>query len=172
MLRFLTPHLQIDSVLALGPDQLRRHGLEGLLLDLDNTLKDHPATTFPDSVVEWARALRADGIRLCLFSNSRPRKAERFAGTLDIPFVAQAFKPFPWACAEGIRLLGVPRQHVGLVGDQVFADVLAGRLAGLFTVLVPPLSSVEPWFTRIKRPLERRVLRWIKGDTSAPPQVS
>jgi hypothetical protein len=44
-----------------------------------------------------------------------------------------------------------------------FADVLAGRLAGLFTILVTPLGHHEPWFTRVKRPFERQVLRWMKS---------
>jgi len=48
-----------------------------------------------------------------------------------------------------------------MVGDQLFSDILAGRLAGLFTILVRPTSAEEPWFTRIKRPVERRVLRRI-----------
>ena len=39
-----------------------------------------------------------------------------------------------------------------MVGDQLFADILAGRLAGLTTFLVEPIHpEEEPWFTRLKR---------------------
>ena len=45
--------------------------------------------------------------------------------------------------------------RTAMVGDQVFADVMAGRLAGVFTILVRPIHPEdEPWFTRWKRPWE------------------
>ena len=38
-----------------------------------------------------------------------------------------------------------------VVGDQIFADILAGNLAGVFTILVTPIKpEQEHWFTRIK----------------------
>jgi len=168
MLRFVTPHLQLDSVLGLDLDHLRRLGLEGLLLDVDSTLKDHPATGFPTAVTAWVRVLRSGGVRLCLLSNGRPRRIGALAAQLDLPFVARAFKPLPLGCHAGLRQLGLPRDRVAMVGDQLFADVMAGRLAGLFTILVRPTSPQEPWFTSIKRPVERRVLRWINRPARTP----
>jgi predicted HAD superfamily phosphohydrolase YqeG len=56
--------------------------------------------------------------------------------------------------------MAFPPASTALVGDQVFADVLAGRLAGLKTILVEPIHpEEEPWYTRLKRPPERWVLR-------------
>ena len=47
-----------------------------------------------------------------------------------------------------------------MVGDQIFADVMAGRLAGIRSILVDPIHpEEEPWFTRLKRLPERFVLR-------------
>ena len=58
-----------------------------------------------------------------------------------------------------------------MVGDQVFADILAGRLAGLKTILVDPIHpEEEPWFTRLKRPPERWVLRRTAVPV-LPPQL-
>jgi HAD superfamily phosphatase (TIGR01668 family) len=78
---------------------------------------------------------------------------------LDIPYVAKAFKPLPFACRRAVRRLGWEGKRIGVMGDQVFADILAGRLAGLYTILVTPTSPEEPWFTRLKRPFERMLLR-------------
>ena len=47
MLRLVTPHLQVASVLDVQAAHLYERGLEGLLLDVDCTLKDHHATDFP-----------------------------------------------------------------------------------------------------------------------------
>lgn len=161
MLRLLTPHLQLDSVFELDAARLRALGLDGLLLDVDCTLKDYPATDFSSEVRAWVRTRCTDGVKLCIVSNGKPHRIAPLAEKLGIPFVAPAMKPLPFACRGALRRLGMDRTRTALVGDQIFADVLAGRLAGLFTILVRPTSPEEPWFTRLKRPFERLVLRWI-----------
>jgi HAD superfamily phosphatase (TIGR01668 family) len=166
MLSLVTPHLQLESLLELKIDRLRSLGLDGLLLDLDCTLKDYPDKGFRVEVVDWVRSLSSNGITLCILSNAKPRRIEPLARKLDIPFVGTAFKPFPFGCHIALRKLRLNPQQTALVGDQLFSDVLAGRLAGLFTILVRPTSPEEPWFTRVKRPLERQVLRRINGQRS------
>jgi predicted HAD superfamily phosphohydrolase YqeG len=84
------------------------------------------------------------------------------ADAMRVPFVAQAFKPLPFGCKDGVRKLRLNPRRTAIVGDQLFSDVLAGRLAGLYTILVRPTSAEEPWFTRIKRPVERRLLQRIE----------
>jgi len=70
-----------------------------------------------------------------------------------------AVKPLPVGCWRAARKLGLARRQTAMVGDQLFADVVAGKLAGVKTILVRPIHpEEEPWFTRLKRPLERAVL--------------
>jgi HAD superfamily phosphatase (TIGR01668 family) len=164
--RLFRPHYYVASVLELSAAHLTALGIEGLLLDLDGTLKNYDAEEVPGVVREWMDELQAAGIRLCLLSNGRRRRIERIANILGVPFVAKAFKPMPFRCRRGVRLLGLERSRVAVIGDQVFADVLAGRLAGLRTILVPPMHRIadEPWFTRVKRPLERWVLSGMRAE--------
>ena len=169
MLHLLRPHLHLSSVCELGVDHLRSLRLDGLLLDLDCTLKDHGEAAIGAPVAAWIRALRDGGARLCLLSNGRPERVGRFARELQVPFVAKAFKPLPFGCRAALARLGLPAGRAAVVGDQLFADVLAGRLAGLFTILVRPTSPVEPWFTRLKRPFERQALRWMMVPGLAGP---
>ena len=168
MIRILAPHWYLHSVLELDAARLQSLGIAGLLLDLDGTLKDYRATEIPAAVTAWVRKLRTAGIRLCLLSNGKTPRIARFGSVLEIPFIAKAFKPLPFGCRKGLRRLGLDRGQVAVVGDQVFADVLAGRLAGMRTILVPPTHTDEPWFTRLKRPLERWVVRrWLKSGAGA-----
>jgi HAD superfamily phosphatase (TIGR01668 family) len=162
MLSLLTPHLQLNSVVELTADDLRARGIEGLLMDVDCTLKHHYASVVLPEAGEWLAKLRAAGIRLCLVSNGMPARIAPLARELGVQYVAQAFKPLPLGCRAALRKLGLPPERVALVGDQLFTDVLAGRLVGLFTVLVRPTTVEEPWITRLKRPLERRLLRGVR----------
>ena len=171
MWRLLTPHLHLANVLELTVERVRGLGLDGLLLDVDCTLKPYRADSFGAEVLAWVKGMTAVGIRLCLLSNGKARRISRLAAALDLPFVAKALKPLPFGCWAGLKKLGLPASRAGVVGDQIFADVMAGRLAGLFTILVTPtLPEQEPWFTRLKRPLERCVLRWMNTPQAPIPK--
>lgn len=167
MLTFFAPDLHLENVLELSLEVLKQRNLEGLLLDLDCTLKDYHAEELPPTVLAWLKLLQNEGIGLCLLSNGKPHRIGAFAETLRIPFVAKAFKPLPFGCHQGLKKLALPPTRAAVVGDQVFADILAGRLAGLFTILVQPTSPLEPWFTRLKRPVERHFLRWWKARSQS-----
>jgi HAD superfamily phosphatase (TIGR01668 family) len=160
MLTLVTPHLHIDSVTELDTDRLQELGLDSLLLDVDCTLKNYRADDVGPEVGGWIEQLRSAEIGLCLVSNGRGRRIQKFAERWDLPFVAKAFKPFPFALRAAVRKMAFDRERTAMVGDQVFADVVAGRLAKLFCILVKPIRpEEEPWYTRAKRHLERFVVR-------------
>ena len=166
LLELLTPHLQVPSVLEIQVPLLQQHGVTGLLVDVDCTLKDYYADRFREEIVDWVRTVTGSRVPICLLSNGRDRRIRLLAAYLDLPHVAGAAKPFTWGLRRGIGKLGLEPHQVGVIGDQVFADVLAGRLAGLFTILVRPTTTQEPWITHIKRPLERWVLKKIASRNS------
>ncbi|MGO8747246.1 MAG: YqeG family HAD IIIA-type phosphatase [Thermoguttaceae bacterium] len=160
MFRIITPHLRIESVLELDLPRLRDMGLDSLMLDVDCTLKSYGATDLRPEILEWLDRLRGAGIGLCLLSNGRGGRIGALAERLKLPWVSVALKPLPFRCLAGLRRLGFDRKRTAVVGDQVFADVMAGRLAGLTTILVRPIQpEEEPWFARMKRPLERVLMK-------------
>ncbi|MFO0956307.1 MAG: YqeG family HAD IIIA-type phosphatase [Isosphaeraceae bacterium] len=165
LLAFLAPHERRSGVLELHADQLRAMGIDALLLDVDCTLKDHGCPDVPAAVVAWLERLRAEGFPIGLVSNGKARRIGPLASALGLPFVAMAKKPLPFACRQAARTLGVEPSRVAIVGDQLFTDVLAGRLAGFRTILVTPTSQDAPWMTRVKRPFERWVLARLPGDS-------
>jgi HAD superfamily phosphatase (TIGR01668 family) len=159
MLRLFAPHLRVESVLELSVDRLRELQLDALLLDVDCTLKSYRAASVSAEVAAWLDGLQDAGIGLCLVSNGRGRRIRRFAHELGLPYVAKALKPLPFGCRAAIRKMGFAPRRTAMVGDQLFADVPAGRLAGLRSILVRPIRpQEEPWFTRWKRPVERFLL--------------
>jgi uncharacterized protein len=164
MFRLLTPHLRVESVLELTVTRLRELGIDGLLLDVDCTLKRYRETDVRPEVVEWLAALKAGGIGCCMVSNGRGHRIEHLADKLGLPFVANALKPFPFGVRWAIAKMGFRPERTAMVGDQVFADVLAGRWAGVKCILVRPLHpEEEPWYTRIKRAPERLWLNWLEA---------
>ena len=163
----VVPDLQVESVLELDPPRLESLRLNALFLDVDCTLKGYRDPRAGPEIEAWLAGLRQAGIGLCLISNGRGQRIQRFAEGLSIPVVCQACKPLPFGCRIALRRTGSDPRHTAIVGDQLFADVLAGRLAGLTCILVRPIRpEEEPWFTRLKRPLERYVLKRINARQS------
>ncbi len=159
MLRLVTPDLFVESVAAIDPAMLRERGVEGLVMDLDCTLCDWRATSIPPSTRVWIDGMRSAGLRLCILSNGGKARVTPLADQLGIPCVTRAAKPLTYGLHAALAKLGLPADRVAVIGDQLFTDVMVGRLAGATTILVRPTSDVEAWVTRIKRPLERVILR-------------
>jgi len=171
LIDLFTPRLCVESVLDLRLPRLRELGLDALLLDVDCTLKRYGFRPLEADVAAWLARLRDAGLRLCLLSNGRGRRIGALAEQLGLPFVAQALKPMPWGCFRALRKLDVPAGRAAMVGDQIFADILAGNLAGLMTILVRPMHpEEEPWFTQFKRPLETPILRRCHFEPRLPPE--
>ncbi len=156
----LRPTIRVERVEELTAERLQGWGLRWLLLDVDCTLTRYQRRDVEPSVAAWLDALRAAGIGLCLVSNGLGQRIHEFAQRLDLPCVSRAMKPLPAGVWWAMRRLAARRAETAMVGDQLFADVLAGQLAGVRTILVRPIHpEEEPWFTRLKRGPER----WLLG---------
>lgn len=154
------PDYYVKSVVELTPTFFREQGISGLCLDVDCTITAYASNEIPSDVRQWIDHLRDMQFPLCLVSNAGRKRIGGVARQFGIPFVARALKPLPFGCRRALRLLQLPATQVAMVGDQMFADVLAGNWAGLKTILVVPREPErEPLVTRWKRPLERWLLR-------------
>lgn len=160
MPRIFRPSHCVEAVTDLTPDRLQELDIDALLLDVDCTLKRYRETQVNEEVGRWLGRLNGFGIGLCLVSNGRGPRIERFAAGVGLPFIAKACKPFPRGLKRALREHGFQRERTAMVGDQLLADIVAGNLAGLTTVFVRPIHpEEEQWFTRIKRPPERLLMR-------------
>ncbi len=167
-LKLFTPDLRAESVLELTSERLRELAIETLLVDVDCTLKRYPCPEVEPAVAAWLTMLKAEGLSVCLVSNGRRARICRLADELGLPFIAKACKPLPFRCWHALSRMGAVRARTAMVGDQIFADVMAGRLAGLYTILVRPMHpEEEPWWTRMKRPAERWILNRLDNSQGA-----
>lgn len=156
------PDYRVAVVNELSPRALAEMGVESVLLDVDCTLKRYDSESVEPWVEAWLATLRDANIRVCLLSNGKGRRIGEFAEKYKLEYVAMALKPFPFGIRRAIREQGWNRKTTAMVGDQIFADILAGNLAGVKTVLVTPIHpEMEPIFTRVKRPFEKIIIKLI-----------
>ncbi len=156
--RLLRPDRYVTSVLAIEPESLVSAGIAGLILDLDNTLLPRDTSIVPDAFAAWLAETTAR-LDVCFVSNNWHERVHEVAGELGVPIVARAIKPLPFAFIRALRVLGLKRRQVAVVGDQLFTDVLGGNLIGATTVLVQPLSQTDLPHTLLLRKVEARIMR-------------
>ena len=159
MLKPFTPNLIVSAVRDIPLDDLAQRGIRGLLFDLDNTLLAHRRDQFDPEVVNWLRQARDAGFGVCVVSNGKPGRTLALAERLAVPAVCQSRKPRRGGLRRALDMLRLKPTDVAMVGDQLFTDIWAGNRLGVYTILVEPYDADEPWVVRVKRPLERIVLR-------------
>ena len=162
--QLLRPRVILPHIYDITPAFMELHGLGGLLLDLDNTLIPYGSYDEQAEVKHWAGALQAAGYPLYLLSNARRERARVWAERLGLPGVGLAGKPFAREYRRGLSVVNLPAHRVGMVGDQLFTDVLGGNWAGMFTIMVRPISDNALPHTRFARRLERLVLKRYGHD--------
>ncbi|MDD2442911.1 MAG: YqeG family HAD IIIA-type phosphatase [Desulfotomaculaceae bacterium] len=156
--------MYVSSILEVRPKILKSLGLKGILFDLDNTIVRRDSTSFQPEVSDLISEYRRYGLRLGIVSNNSRRRVETIAGTMDLPAVHRAVKPFVWPFRRALKILGTTPHETALIGDQIFTDIFGGNMTGLYTILVVPMVGKEFWGTRfISRPLEKIVLARLKN---------
>ncbi len=160
----LKPHYIINCVTDITVDFLKENNITALLLDVDNTMSvAHGNKTLRPGLPEWLSDMKENGISLMILSNAKKNRAERFADSVGLPVVGLAAKPLPFGYFKAARLLKVKRKNTAMVGDQVFTDIMGGRISGVKTILVTDITPEDKLNFRIKRNLEKKLLkRWKK----------
>ncbi len=149
------PTIVKNRVTDLTGDDLKRLSVNTLLLDVDNTLSVHHGQQPIDGLVSWIESMQRAGVGLFLISNSTNKRLEPFALKLGLPFVSVSLKPLPVGYMRAIRRFSLDKKRCMAVGDQLFTDILGGKLFGLKTVLTTPILPETSLRFRFKRSVER-----------------
>lgn len=156
----LHPTLLKNRITDITIEELQALGVEGLLLDVDNTLTTHGSQQLDPAVADWLFRMQADGFQPLIVSNAMRKRVAPFAERLGLGFVSMACKPLPCGMLRACKQLRLPRSRCVMIGDQSLTDVLGARLCGIACIQVRPIRLEEGkplmmW----KRRLEGKILR-------------
>lgn len=158
----LIPKIHVNSPYELNIEVLKKNSIEGIIIDIDNTLVPWSEKYADQKVIELVNKLLNAGFKLCILSNGTKNRVVEFNKDLKLPAIHNAAKPSRLAFKKALQLLGTKPQNTAVIGDQIFTDILGGNRLGLFTVLVVPISSKELLWTRLVRQIEKRILKKYK----------
>lgn len=153
------PDTYIPSIFDIDTDYLKRNGIKAIIFDIDNTLVPYDVEEPTKEVLNLFQGLQEKGFKICLLSNNTKERVIRFKRGLKIIAIHRANKPLTGNLKRAMKFLGADKNSTAIVGDQIFTDVYAGNRAGLMTILVEPVSDKDEWITKVKRGLERRIIK-------------
>lgn len=161
------PTYKYEKVEDISFELLEQDNIKAILFDMDNTLVNHKYI-YSENLKKWTKIAKEKGIKLYILSNSPVgKKVKKIAGELGMKFKYNASKPSIKGFKFVIADLKLPVDNIVMVGDQLFTDVWGGNRVGMKTILVKPIQKKEWILTKIKRPIEKVVLKeYEKGKGS------
>lgn len=158
----LYPKELLNSVEEITIELIKKNKLKALILDVDNTLIDYEKN-LSEEKIKWAKNLKGQGVKLYILSNSNKKeKVEDVANKLEIPYKLFAKKPSKKGFLKIQKELSLEPEEIGVVGDQIFTDIIGGNRCNMFTILVEPVDKKDILITAWKRPIEERIKRKYK----------
>jgi HAD superfamily phosphatase (TIGR01668 family) len=158
--KLLQPDLILgEPVLGLTPERIAQHQLQGLVLDVDETLVPLREAETSSEIHDWCRQLKPL-VSLWLVSNNlNQNRIRRIAEVLDVPYITGAGKPSRRKLRRAAEAMDLPMHRIAMVGDRLFTDVLAGNRLGMFTILVEPMVNTTTGLAG--KPLVRSLEVWV-----------
>ena len=153
----LYPNAHFNNVREITIEFLKENEITALILDVDNTLIDYDRN-LAEETVQWAENLKQEGIKLYILSNSNKKeKVKTVAEKLKLEYEYFGKKPLKSGFRKVQKKLQEKPENIGVVGDQIFTDVLGGNRCKMFSILVEPIAEKDIWITLLKRPIENAI---------------
>ncbi len=162
MLKYFCPDHRLHTYQEATVDFLTSNGVKYLILDIDNTLAPYEQPEPDEAINAWFSALHQAGITAAFVSNNDHARVALFNRDLQLPMFPKGGKPGKRSMKAAMEALGAEVSATAIMGDQVFTDVWAGKRMGIRTILVPPIRDKRDLGTRLKRILEKPVLRYYR----------
>ncbi len=153
----LYPREILNKVEEISIEFIQKNKLKALILDVDNTLIGYDQK-LSEEKIKWAKNLKGQGVKLYILSNTNKKeKVKKVATLLGIPYILFAKKPLKSGFLKIQKELQIEPEQIGVVGDQIFTDIIGGNRCKMFTILVEPINEKDLLITAWKRPIEQMI---------------
>lgn len=158
-MNIIYPKYIFENVQSISLELLKKNKIEGIVLDLDNTLIDYDENLSSD-VISWVNNIKEQGFKICILSNTNNmNKVKVAADKLGIEYLYSARKPMKKGFVKVIKLFDIIPEKIAIIGDQIFTDIIGGNKMNMLSIYVKPINKREDWYTKWKRPIEAIILK-------------
>jgi len=144
--------LKVKSVKDIDFKKLLSEGKRVFLFDFDNTINVWKSNIVPKEIEEIFKYLLSNDASVFIVSNGKKRKLE----INNVKIIWRALKPLPFKVMMRLKKYLKNKDEIVVIGDQIFTDILFGKLIGAYTIKVEPLDTSKEFITtKIFRFFER-----------------
>ncbi|MGB3614904.1 MAG: YqeG family HAD IIIA-type phosphatase, partial [Elainellaceae cyanobacterium] len=148
--------IRLHRVTNIDIAQLRRKGILGVILDLDNTIVSEDDQYVSPFAEDWIKAARKEGLKLFLLSNGkRKHRADYWSNRLQMAAISPARKPRPKSFRLALHHMQLQPHQVVVVGDSFHTDVCGAWIIGSSSIQICSLPHPPRWW-------ETLVGRWLQ----------
>lgn len=157
------PDIYQKSIYTVDYQKLMDRGVKCILFDLDNTLVPFHIKHANEKISELFNKLREMGLKVIIFSNSPKKRLNVFKEELAVDCLWNAKKPSKRGFEIIMNKYKYNITEIAIVGDQILTDILGGNKVGITTVLINPVSTKDPIWTRPNRFFERKIMKKLRN---------
>ncbi|MGE5655704.1 MAG: YqeG family HAD IIIA-type phosphatase [Actinomycetota bacterium] len=138
------------TLASIETDFLKNQGIQGVILDLDNTVVSEDDRYVSPNAEAWIAAAKRTGIQFFILSNGKRRyRVNTWSERLGIPAINPARKPFPPAFRKALKYMQLTPKQVVVIGDSLHTDRLGAWLIGCPFIQVASLPHPPRWWERL-----------------------
>ncbi|MBD1912508.1 MULTISPECIES: YqeG family HAD IIIA-type phosphatase [unclassified Leptolyngbya] len=153
------------TVADIDINDLVRSGIQGIILDLDNTIVTEDDRYLSPGIENWIQLAKQRGLRFCILSNGKRRhRINYWMLRLDIPALSPARKPLPWGFWKALKQMGLRSRAVVVIGDSLHTDLIGAWFVGCRTIQVASLPHDPHWW-------ETLAGQWLHVPYPTPEQL-
>jgi len=155
----LKPDYNVKNVFDIPLEDLKSKGIKAILLDLDSTIMISKAGEYTPEIIDWLKNLEKDFLVTIISNQKNQAYIEKVKSITWFNMIFSANKPSPKAIKDYLKNNNISATEAVMVGDRPLTDIVAGKLAGCYTILTGSINPTENLPTRIVRALERSVIK-------------
>jgi len=149
----LKPDLNVKSVSDIDFEKLLKIGKRVFLFDFDNTIGVWKSQVIPKSILNIFEYLKSNGAEVFIITNGKRRDMH---GKTDVCIIWRSLKPLTFKVKKNIGNHLKDRSKVVVIGDQIFTDILFGKLLKAYTIKVEPIDTSKEFIsTKFLRMIEK-----------------
>jgi uncharacterized protein len=139
-----------NSLASIGLDRLIGSGIQGIIIDLDNTIVSEDDRYISPNAITWIARAKKLGLKIFILSNGkRNYRVKYWSEYLDIPAINPAKKPFSAAFRKAMAHMQLAPKRVVVIGDSFHTDLLGAWIVGCPSIQVASLPHPPRWWEKL-----------------------
>ena len=138
---------------------LQSWNIEGVILDVDNTILPRTSNMISPPIEKWILTLK-EYFKVIIVSNNSTKKINRASQPLQLAYVSWALKPMRYFFLKAARKINVEPSRICVIGDQLFTDIKGAKACNMRAIWVPPLDPENDMIWTKKR--RKKEQFWIQ----------